>query len=63
VECDKVRAEFPHIKIESCCESCHEDEDLGYGEDLWFNLNGEYDKEYNVCCAVANSFKKHHAKD
>ncbi len=55
MDCDKVRKEFPNIKFEPCCESCHEDEDMGYGEDLWFeDFNG---KDRNVCCAVGRGFE------
>lgn len=54
MECNKVKEENPDIKFEFCCESCHEDDELGYGEDLWFEINGE---ARNVCCAIARAFK------
>lgn len=56
MECDKVRAEFPHIHFRPCCESCHEDSNMGAGNDLWFEIGGE---ERNVCCAVINSIQRH----
>ena len=54
MECDKLREEYPYIHFEDCCESCHEDSATGYGEDLWFDIEG---KLRNVCCAVYNSYE------
>lgn len=56
MECEIVKKEFPNIKFEECCISCHEDSDMGYGDDLWFvDPNG---KDRNVCCALYRSFEK-----
>ena len=54
MECEKVRQEFPDIKFEPCCESCHEDEDMGFGEDLWYL--DKWNKLRNICCAMARGF-------
>ena len=50
MECDKVKKEFPNLEFVSCCLSCHEDADTGYGEDLWWTDTN--DKERHVCCAI-----------
>jgi hypothetical protein len=55
MECEKVKEENKDIEFESCCESCHEDSNTGYGEDLWFEING---KDRNVCCAIIISIEK-----
>jgi hypothetical protein len=54
MECEKVKEENKDIEFESCCESCHEDSNTGYGEDLWFEING---KDRNVCCAIIISIE------
>jgi hypothetical protein len=56
MECDKVRKLFSDIKFEQCCESCHEDDDRGYGDDLWFLAPDG--KIYHVCCAVSRGLKE-----
>jgi len=53
MECEDVRKEFPDIKFEPCCDSCHEDEEMGHGYDLWLQING---KDRHVCCAIMRSF-------
>jgi len=53
MECNKVKEQFKEVTYESCCESCHDDDDNGYGDDLWFEINGE---DRNVCCAIGRSF-------
>lgn len=50
--CEEVKKEHPEIKFESCCQSCHEDDDMGFGEDLWFEINGI---NRHVCCAINRS--------
>lgn len=55
MECDKVKAQYPEVIYEPCCESCHEDSNIGHGDDLWFEIGGE---SRNVCCAVERSFKR-----
>lgn len=55
MECEKVKKQYPAIKYELCCQSCHEDDDTGFGNDLWFEIGGE---ERHVCCAVSMSFKR-----
>jgi len=52
MECEKVKKEFPEVKFEPCCESCHEDDEMGYGNDLWFEVNGI---DRNICCAIYRS--------
>jgi hypothetical protein len=42
----------------NCCQSCHEDEDMGFGDDLWFEI--PYDKDWNICCAAEQAWKKKH---
>jgi hypothetical protein len=49
VECANIRKEFPETKFEPCCVSCHEDEEEGFGSDLWFNVDG---KDRHICCAM-----------
>lgn len=56
MECPKVRKQFPEIHFPPCCESCHEDEEMGYGDDLWFEIG---DEDRHVCCAIMNAFVKH----
>jgi hypothetical protein len=53
MECEEVRKEYKNKEIEPCCLSCHEDDDMGYGNDLWFEIDG---KERHVCCAISRSF-------
>ena len=56
MECELVKTEFPQYSYESCCLSCHEDDELGYGDDLWFeDPNGE---DRHVCCAIYRSWEK-----
>jgi hypothetical protein len=52
MECEEVKKEHPEINFYSCCESCHEDDDMGFGEDLWFEIDGT---DRHVCCAVNRS--------
>ena len=54
MECDKVRAEYPDLPIEPCCDSCHDEVDEGLGEDLWFPVHGV---TRHICCAVACAFE------
>lgn len=50
MECEKVKSEYPEYKFEECCPSCHEDEDMGHGHDLWFiDPKGE---DRHTCCAI-----------
>jgi hypothetical protein len=55
MECDKVRAEHSDKKFSPCCESCHEDDDMGYGNDLWVVIDG---KDRHVCCAINRAFDR-----
>ena len=57
MECDKIRKENPHIIFPECCDSCHEDEATGFGDDLWFIINGV---DRHVCCAIAKAIKDNH---
>lgn len=59
MECEKVKEQFPEIQFEICCITCHEEDDTGYGNDLWFMIG---DEERHVCCAVEWSFNKHREK-
>lgn len=60
MECENIKIEFPNYKYKSCCESCHEDDEMGYGEDLWFDdPNG---KDRNVCCAIHRAWKEKEGK-
>lgn len=54
MECEEVKKENPDVKV-TCCVSCHDDEDMGFGYDLWFVINGQ---ERHVCCAVSRAFDK-----
>lgn len=57
MDCETVKELYNmHVR---CCMSCHEDVDIGYGEDLYFKLGIDF---YHVCCAVANSFDRKKAK-
>ena len=53
MECDKLREEHIDKDLPPCCESCHEDANSGYGEDLWFEVLGE---DRHICCALAKAF-------
>lgn len=55
MECDKLKTEYPDILFEECCESCHQDDEMGWGEDLWFEIDG---KDRNVCCAIYRAFEE-----
>jgi hypothetical protein len=55
MECEQVKKEHPELKIR-CCNSCHEDDAMGYGEDLWFEIDGV---ERHVCCAVNRAVNPH----
>lgn len=57
MECEEVKKEFKeHLPYNiQCCESCHEDEDMGFAEDLWFNVN--YTNRH-ICCRLANALTK-----
>ena len=55
MECDTVRKDFPDIKFPPCCGACHEDTDMGYGEDLWFVDRDGMSR--HVCCAVGNELE------
>jgi hypothetical protein len=55
MECEQVKKQYPEVEYEPCCISCHEDEDMGYGEDLWFEIGWE---DRHVCCAISRSFLK-----
>jgi hypothetical protein len=55
MECDRVKKQFSKINFEPCCESCHEDSDMGYGEDLWFlDINGNM---RHVCCSIGRELE------
>ena len=40
-----------------CCDSCHDDMDTGYGDDLFFDLVDG--REARVCCAVMRWLDDH----
>jgi hypothetical protein len=56
MECDEVRKEFPEIHFPACCESCHEDEAIGHGYDLWLEIGGD---DRHVCCSIMNGMERH----
>jgi hypothetical protein len=49
MECEQIKKEY-NIKVD-CCDSCHEDNAEGFGNDLWFTIDG---KDRNICCTIAN---------
>lgn len=53
MECEEFQLRYD-IRAE-CCESCHEDEDMGFGDDLWFRVEG---KDWHVCCKMINTYEK-----
>lgn len=59
MECEQVKKEFPEIHFPPCCDSCHDDEGNGFGEDLWFEINGE---DRHVCCVIMNAIEAHRKK-
>jgi len=44
-----------------CCTSCHEDDDMGYGNDLWFETLDLM--EWHICCAAARAYDKKVGED
>ena len=55
MECDDVKNEFPAFQFEPCCQSCHEDSEEGFGEDLYFlDPNGNM---RHVCCAIGRGLE------
>jgi hypothetical protein len=59
MECKQIRLEYPNIKFKECYPSCHEDDEMGFGPDLWVTIEG---KDRNCCCAIMNSFTNHDIK-
>jgi hypothetical protein len=60
MECEEAKITF---EIEcNCCESCHEDDDTGYGNDLWFKIPGS-ERDWNICCAVERAIIKKYKQD
>jgi len=55
MECEQVRREHAEKPIGPCCVSCHEDAEMGYGQDLWGEIDG---KDRHVCCAVLRAFSR-----
>jgi len=55
MDCDKVRKLFLEIEFESCCLSCHEDADIGFGDDLWFLAPDG--NTYFVCCSIGRGLE------
>ena len=56
MECEKFKKE-KGIEF-NCCESCHEDDKIGFGWDLWFEI--PYDRDWNICCEAERAYKKFH---
>lgn len=54
MQCEIVKELFNMQNIQ-CCESCHEDDNTGHGDDLWFTLGKD---TYHVCCAIGREFEK-----
>jgi hypothetical protein len=51
MECNEFRKKY-NIKRE-CCGSCHDDDESGFGEDLWFEVEG---RDWNICCYLRNAY-------
>lgn len=49
MECEQVRKELNIPTTPECCESCHEDFENGYGDDLTFEINGVH---RFICCSL-----------
>jgi hypothetical protein len=60
MECEEAKQVF-EIQV-NCCISCHEDDEMGYGNDLWFQLEGS-EREWHICCAVERAIRKIDAKN
>jgi hypothetical protein len=61
MECEEAKKRFKiYLPVNLvCCESCHEDENEGYGGDLWFTINEPgHSRDWNICCAIANKLQK-----
>ena len=55
MDCEKVKQLFPEINFGNCCESCHEDVEEGWGEDLFFLApDGNL---YFVCCNIGRKLE------
>lgn len=58
MKCEEIKKKY---NLQSdCCESCHEDDDMGYGEDLWFEIEG---KDWHICCATYKAYESRLAKE
>ena len=44
----------------SCCASCHDDCDMGYGDMCNKEINGE---EYYICCSMLHEWEADHGQD
>lgn len=56
MECEQVKKEFTMFDYKSCCESCHQDDEMGFGEDLWFEDPNGTDR--NVCCSIYRTWNR-----
>ena len=54
MECQKFLEKYNLFS--NCCTSCHEDDDMGYGEDLWFDIPD--DRDWHICCEVYRAYIK-----
>jgi hypothetical protein len=52
MQCKEFREKYQIS--EECCESCHEDDSMGFGEDLWFAVEG---KDWNICCSMFKEYE------
>jgi len=53
MECNKFKLQYG-LKYVPCCESCHEDDSSGFGEDLWFEVEGI---DWNICCRLIVAYE------
>ena len=54
MECEEAKRVF-QLKC-NCCVSCHEDEEMGHGNDLYFSIEGS-EREWHICCEVERAIR------
>lgn len=47
--CHFIQAGFPN----ECCDSCHEDDELGYNEMFFLEPDGQSNTEAYICCGMS----------